>query len=117
MTTLQYTTTQSFIFGLATTDVDTETYITEPYRTFEVSIELSDTLGGGNRVPFNKNITKYSTDGPGYTSKGTSIMYNVDDDYRDYCNGKIVNKSSGSATVRIIVVRNFDINDVIDLWG
>ena len=113
--TYQYEPLKSFLFGLATTDVDCQTRITEPYRDFELSVEASDKIGGNNRVSLGAHPVKYSTGGPGYDDPGMCIMVPEDGKYFRYYNGKVVNKSSLSATVRIFVVLSFTNDDIINL--
>ena len=105
---LQYSLTQSFLFGYATTDYDKKTFITEPYSSFEMCIELSNTVGGGNRVILNDYIYRDTLGGPGYGTVGASIYCGSDQTNYKYCNGKLVNKSSFATTVRIVVVRDYD---------
>lgn len=113
--TYQYTTTQDFLFGFATTDVDRQTHITEPYRDFELWIEISNNLGN-SRATLSQYPYEISIGGPGYTVPGGSTMCLTTDTNAKYCNGKLVNKSADSATVRLIVIRNFDYDDIPNLW-
>ncbi len=118
--TYQYTTTQTFLFGFATTNENKTEYITEPSRDFEISLEGSNTLGSGNRVTLYNQVYYYSTGkDPKYFGPGFGIAYEpflLDTTYL-YCNGKLVNTSSSSATVRLIVARNYDDNVMEELWG
>lgn len=105
---LQYTTTQNFFFGYSTRDYDKKTTITNPNCSFDMCIELSNTLGGGNRVIYMDHISKNPLIGADSLTAADSIYLGSDETYYNYCNGKIVNTSSVSATVRIVVVRDFN---------
>lgn len=119
--TYQYTTTQNFLFGYATTAKRNSlnepiTYITELYRTFELSIELSNTLGGGGRVTMNGAPKISGSVDPEFCYFGDQLMHHPTDDDYMYCNGKIVNTSQSSATIRLIAARNFNEDEKWVLW-
>lgn len=94
----QYEPKESFVFGFYCVDKNF-VRITELNRVLELSLEMSNSIGGGNRYVWGPY--RYVT-----TSDVTGGFIGPDDvsiyDYK-YYNGKLVNKSSLSTTVRIIV--------------
>ena len=121
MISYQYTTTQDFFFGVAFTAqrnsrTDPIRYITEPYRDFELSIELSNTLGSGNRITMDGTPISCSFGGPQFDFVGDKVQYFAANAKYKYCNGKLENKSDYSATVRVLVVRNFNAEEDYLIW-
>lgn len=108
--TLQYTTTQDFLFGFSPKDLDRQTFIVEPDRSFEMSIELSNTIGSGNRETYKNYIPEYWSGLSGKILQADYIICKTDDTNYAYCNGKLVNLKSESLTLRIIIIRNPDTN-------
>lgn len=94
----QYEPKESFVFGFYCFD---ENYnrITELNRVVELSLEMSNTIGGGNREPWGPYTYILSADVNGrFLGPDDVSIY----DYK-YYNGKLVNKSSLPTTVRIIL--------------
>ncbi len=92
----QYEPSENFIFGFRTYD-ENGTRITEYDRQVELSVEMSNSIGGTRDVfgPYTYDI--------GTEDIGRFLTPDSTYDYR-YFNGKIINKSSYSTTVRIMVI-------------
>lgn len=99
----QYEPNKSFTFGFLNHD-ESGKIITEYGRQVELSVEMSDSIGGGGRDVFGPYTYDIYVNGDmGRFINPHKSIYN----YR-YFNGKIINKSSLPTTIRIMVAVDQD---------
>ena len=109
----QYEPTKNFLFGFDTQDCDGN-YITAPYCKFDVTIQISNTIGADNKTDWaTRSVITGSKDDIG---KGISINFNAANS-RIYCNGKLTNGSLVSTNVRLIVLMNYDNDELFDIYN
>lgn len=99
----QYEPAESFIFGFRNHD-ENGRIITEYGRQVELSVEMSNSIGGGGRDVFGPYTYSIYVNGDmGRFINPHKSTYN----YR-YFNGKIINKSSLPTTIRIMIAVDQD---------
>lgn len=99
----QYEPTKNFLFGFDTRD-NNGNYITAPNCTFDLTLQISSTIGAdGKHVLQDKTII---TGSAGNIGKGDTVGYTATSD-RVYCNGILKNRSSVSTYVRIFVLMDY----------
>lgn len=109
LTTYQYEVRDNFYFGYATTDTDGNK-ITESNRNLILTVEGSATIGASNRTTLsNLNVTT------GVGDKNGIIGLTYTNGSYTYYNGKITNQSSLPVTVRVIVLVNYDQDELSSL--
>lgn len=103
--TYQYEPTENFFFGF--TDNNNGVVITDSRCTFDLSIELSNSIGAENKKVW--ETRQFESDGGG-------MIFSVTNDPRRYCNGKLTNTSSYNAEVRVIILLETTLEEIHSMW-
>ncbi len=104
-TSYQYEPAESFFFGFTNTDKNGKV-ITDSRCTFDLAIELSNSVGGDDKEEWDFISTDSGT---------TTMQFYTANDNRRYCNGILTNTSSVSAKVRILTLVDEDEETLYEL--